>query len=253
MPMPTVQSFAPGGYRFIPGQFQYSGGVAAEPGWRIERARFARLLPLDQGFAAAEAHLAALGRPPTAFCACELRSPAQFTEAGFIAFNRVYVERLAAWGIFRDEVNPVARSNVCPEIAPPAAPAFYAFSYTVPGEGGGARSFVAAGSGEARGESSGSYADRIVRLGDQSPDAMRDKARFVLGEMERRMAALGFGWPDATTTQLYTVYDIHPCLADEFVARGAVAAGLTWHYARPPVQGLDLEIDVRGVPRELVI
>ncbi len=251
--MPSIQPFAPGGYRFIPGPFQYSGGVAAEPGFRIERARFARLLPLGQGFAAVEAHLAALGRKPTALCACELRSPAQFTEAGFTAFNRVYVERLASWGIFRDEVNPVARSNVCPEIDPPAVPSFYAFSYTVPGEGPSARSFVAAGSGEARGEMGGSYADRIVRLGDQSPDGLRDKTRYVLGEMERRMTALGFGWGDVTTTQLYTVYDVHPFLADEFVARGAIPAGLTWHYARPPVEGLDLEIDVRGVNRELVI
>ena len=121
--MPNVQPFVPGGYRFIPGPFQYSGGVAAEPGFRIERARFARLLPLAEGFAAVEAHLATLGRPLTAFCACELRSPAQFTEAGFIAFNRSSVGRLAAWGIFRDEVNPVARANVCPEIDPPAAPA----------------------------------------------------------------------------------------------------------------------------------
>src|SRR5216683_5340233 len=217
--MPSTQPFATGGYRFIPFQFQYSGGVVAEPGFRIERARFARPLPLAQGFDAVEAHLAALGRPPTAFCACELRSPAQFTEAGFIAFNRSYVERLAAWGIFRAEVNPVARSNVCPQIEPPDAPAFYAFSYTVPGEGGG---FVAAGSGEARGESSGNYEDRIVRLGEQSPDAMREKASYVLGEMERRMAALGFGWGDVTTTQLYTIFGIHSFLADEFVRRGAI-------------------------------
>ena len=248
--MPSTQPFAAGGYRFIPFQFQYSGGVVAEPGFRIERARFRRPLPLAQGFDAVEAYLASIGRKPTAFCACELRSPAQFTEAGFIAFNRSYVERLAAWGIFRAEVNPVARSNVCPEIEPPVTPSFYAFSYTVPGEGGG---FVAAGSGEAGGESSGSYADRIVRLGDQSPDAMREKARFVLGEMERRMTALGFGWGDVTTTQLYSIYDIHSFFADEIVARGAAPAGLTWHYARPPVEGLDLEIDVRGVMRELVI
>jgi hypothetical protein len=249
MPMPPVQLFAPGGYRFIPGPFQYSGGVAAEPGFRIERVRFARVLPLAEGFAAVEAHLAAFGRPPSALCACELRSPGQFTEAGFTQFNRSYVERLASWGIFRDEVNPVARSNVCPEIDPPAAPGFYAFSYTVPGDGGG---FVAAGSGEARGESSGSYADRIVRLGDQSPEGLREKTRYVLGEMERRMAALGRGWPEVTATQLYTVYDIHPFFAEELVARGAVPAGLTWHYARPPVQGLDVEIDVRGLARELV-
>jgi len=256
--MPNVQpptaTFAPGGYRYIPGQFPYSGGVAAEPGFRIERARFARPLPLAKGFAAAEAHLARLGRKPTAFCACELRSPAQFTDAGFIAFNRHYVEQLARWGIFRDEVNPVARSNVCPEIDPPATPSFYAFSYTVASEGGGPNGgFVAAGSGEARGEMAGSYADRIVRLGDQSAGAMREKARYVLEEMERRMAALGFGWADVTTTQLYTVFAIHPFLADEFVARGAVPAGLTWHYARPPVEGLDLEIDVRGLTHELVI
>jgi hypothetical protein len=250
--MPTVQPFAPGGYRFITHAFQYSGGVAAEPGFRIERARFASLLPLAGGFDAVEAHLARLGRPPTAFCACELRSPAQFTDAGFVAFNRRYVERLAAWGVFRDDVNPVARSNVCPEIDPPAEPSFYAFSYTVPSDGNTAPSFVCAGSGEAR-EGGASYAERIVRLGDHSPDGMREKARFVLGEMERRMTALGFGWADVTETQVYTVHDIHPFLADEIVWRGAAPAGLTWHYARPPVQGLDYEMDVRGLARELVV
>ena len=248
--MPSTEPFAAGGYRFIPFQFQYSGGVVAEPGFRIERARFRRSLPLAQGFDAVEAYLGSLGRPPTAFCACELRSPKQFTEAGFIAFNRIYVERLAQWGIFRDEVNPVARSNVCPEIDPPSEPSFYAFSYTIPGEGGG---FVAAGSGEARGEASGSYADRIVRLGDRSPEAMREKAHFVLGEMERRMTALGVGWGDVTTTQLYTVFGIHSFLPDEFVRRGAIPAGLTWHFARPPVEGLDLEIDVRGLTCERAI
>jgi len=250
--MATTQAFAAGGYRFIPGPFQYSGGVAAEPGFRIERARFARPLPLADGFAAIERHLARLGRAPTAFCACELRSPAQFTDEGFVMFNRGYVERLAAWGIVRDAVNPVARSNVCPEIAPPTAPSFYAFSYTVPADDGAPGGFVAAGSGEAR-EGGPSYAGRIVRLGDTSPDGLREKARYVLGEMERRLAALGFAWRDVTATQLYTVYDIHPLLADDIVARGAAPAGLTWHYARPPVRGLDFEMDVRGLARELVL
>ena len=247
--MASVQPFQPGGYRFLTHQFQYSGGIAAEPGFRIERARFAQMPVLADGFAAIEAHLARLGRPPTALCACELRSPRQVSEAGFVAFNRHYVQQLAAWGIFRDDVNPIARSNVCPEIDPPAEPSFYAFSYTMPGEGGG---FVAAGSGEAR-EGTGSYAERIVRLGDHSAEGMRDKARLVLGIMEERMAALGADWRCATAVQLYTVYDIHPFLADEIVARGAAACGLVWHYARPPVEGLDYEMDVRGVGRELTI
>jgi hypothetical protein len=250
--MPIVQPFPAGGYRFLTHQFQYSGGVAAEPGFRIERARFARPVPLAKGFDAIEDYLARISRPPTAFCACELRSPAQFTDAGFVAFNRHYVERLAAWGIFRDEVNPVARSNVCPEIDPPDTPSFYAFSYTVADADRTGPSFVAAGSGEAR-EGGPSYEGRIVRRGDQSPEAMREKARFVLGAMEQRMGALGFGWADATATQVYTVFDIHPLLPDEILRRGASPGGLTWHFARPPVEGLDFEMDVRGVARELVI
>jgi hypothetical protein len=246
--MADVQRFQPGNYRFISHAFQYSGGVEAMEGYAIERARFAKPLKLAEGFAAAEAHMARHGRPPSAFCACELRSPGQFTDQGFIDFNRHYVQRLAAWGIFHDDVNPVARSNVCPEIDPPSEPSFYAFSYTVPGAGG----FVIAGSGEAGG-AEGPYGPRIVRLGDTSPDGMRDKARFVLGAMEQRMGALDKSWADVTETQLYTVFAIHPHFADEYIRRRAAPGGLTWHYARPPVQGLDYEVDVRGVGKELVI
>ena len=38
-----------------------------------------------------------------------------------------------------------------------------------------------------------------------------------------------------------------PSSQDEIVARGAAPGGLTWHYARPPVEGLEYEMDVRGV------
>jgi hypothetical protein len=114
------------------------------------------------------------------------------------------------------------------------------------------RSFVAAGSGEAR-EGGPSYEGRIIRRGDQSPEAMREKACFVLQAMEQRMAALGFGRTDVTATQAYTVFDMHPFMADEFVRRGAISGGLTWHFARPPVQGLGFEMDVRGITHELVI
>ena len=62
--------------------------------------------------------------------------------------------------------------------------------------------------------------------------------------MERRLAALGFGWADALATNAYTICDIGPIMADDIVARGAAAAGLTWHYCRPPVVGLEFEMDV---------
>ena len=250
--MSEVIAFPRGGFRYIKGVFQYSAGVAAEPGFEIERARFARPVPLADGFARIEAHLARLGRPTTAFCACELRSPEPFSEAGFTAFNREYVPALERWGLYRDEINPVARSNVCPELGAPPAPSFYAFSYTVPAPREARGTFVVAGSGEAP-EGPGNYRDRAIRLLDRSPEGLREKARWVLGEMERRLAALGFDWAAAGGTHVYTVYDLHPFLAGEIVRRGAAPAGLTWHFARPPVKDLDYEMDVRAVAREIVL
>jgi len=107
----TVSKFTQGGYRFINGVFQYSAGVAAEPGFEIVRARFADVVPIEKGFERIEAHLARLGRPIFAFCACELRSPKPFDDAGFLAFNKSYVEPLRRWGIVEGEVNPIARSK----------------------------------------------------------------------------------------------------------------------------------------------
>jgi hypothetical protein len=248
--MASVKRFEPGGYRTLPGVFQYSGGVAAEPGFAIERVTFRKWVPLAEGFARIEAWLGAIGRPLTAFCACELRSPGQFSEAGFVAFNQHYCETLARWGIYdpATRFNPVARSNVCPEIGAPPQPGFHAFSYTVPAARA-APTFVNSGSGEAP-EGKGAYGNFIVRRGETSPDAIADKARAVLGEMERRMSLLGFGWQDTTATQTYTVHDIHGFLGAEIVARGAAPNGLTWHLARPPVVELEYEMDCRSVAAE---
>jgi hypothetical protein len=240
-----------GGYRYIPAVFQYSGGVAAEPGFAIVRVRFHRPVPLSQGFARIEQLIREAARPLTAFCACELRSPAPFTEDGFRAFNEVYAGTLRKWGVMTGDANPVARSNVCPEINPPAEPSFYAFCFTV-----AARdvfpTFVVAGSGEAV-EGKGNYRDHTVRFGETSPDAIAEKARFVLGEMERRLSLLGFSWADTTAAQVYTVHDLHPFLASEIVRRGAARAGLAWHYARPPVRDLEYEMDCRSIAEERVI
>ena len=92
--MTQAQVFGPGNYRYVPGVFQYSGGVAAEPGFRIERVRFKNFVSLAEGFRLIEETLKAAGRPLSAFCACELRSPKPFDEAGFEAFNKEYVGTL---------------------------------------------------------------------------------------------------------------------------------------------------------------
>lgn len=250
--MAEVLTFAPGGYRYLKGVFQYSAGVAAEAGFEIERVRFRLPVALAGGFRTIEAHLRSIGRPLTAFCACELRSPAPFTEAGFEAFNRSYVMPLTEWGIYENGRNPVARSNVCPEIGAPGEPGFYAFSYTVPAPAGARGSFVISGGAEVP-EGKSNYRDHIVRRGDLSVDGLREKARFVFSKMTERVRALGFDLKHMTGTQMYTVHDVHPFLGEELVARGAAPGGLTWHYARPPVVELEFEMDGRGVSREIVI
>jgi hypothetical protein len=249
--MSDVRVFAPGGYRFINAVFQYSGGVAAEPGHRIVRVRLTRALPLAEGWLLVEDTLRSAGRPLTSFCACELRSPAPFTEKGFREFNQLYAEKLRQWRIYDGSVNPVARSNVCPAVSPPKEPSLYAFAYTE-AHRGDSRTFIVAGSGEAP-EGKPNYRDFIVRRGDMTAAGLREKARFVLGTMESRLSDLGFGWAETTATQVYTVHDLHPFLADEIVRRGAASAGLTWHYCRPPVVELDYEMDCRGVALERTV
>ncbi len=51
-----------GGYGYVPGVSQYSCGVAALPGFRIERVQFANPVPLAQGFECIERHLKEAGR-----------------------------------------------------------------------------------------------------------------------------------------------------------------------------------------------
>jgi hypothetical protein len=247
----TTRDFPAGNYRFIPAVFQYSSGAAADSGFEIERVRLDRMLPLAEGFAQVAKYIQAAGRPLTSFCACELRSPAAFTEDGFRAFNEHYVKTLAEWGLFDGTSNPVARSNVCPEIDPPAEPSFYAFSFTRPSQHK-TPTFIIAGGAEARG-GSGSYPERIVRYRDLSPEGLKEKVRFTVGQMTGRLETFGFGWNDTTAAQAYSIRDFHPVIVDELVRRGAMRSGLTWHFARPPVIDLEYEMDCRRVVRETVI
>ena len=255
--MSSVVSFGAGGYRYIKAVFQYSSGVAAEPGYQMERARFARPLPLKSAYAAVEDHLKSIGRPFTAFAACELRSPGQFTEQGFYDFNNVYVQTLERWRIYRggdQPVNPVARTNVCPMYYAPTEPVMHAFSYTVvaPSNEASRTSFILAGGAERRAGIT-TPSEAIVRYGDTSPEAMREKAVFVVAEMERRLALLDLSWRDAMSTEVYTVQNIGHLVGEVLASRGACEGGLVWTYARPPVVGLEYEMDVRGAAREIVI
>ena len=97
------------------------------------------------------------------------------------------------------EVNPVARSNVCPEIDPPATPSLYAFCCTRRPSGRATPTLSPPAAARPTAPRvptpSGSSATATPR-----PTGCAEKARFVLGAMELRMAALGRSWADATAT-----------------------------------------------------
>ena len=251
--MTTV--FAAGGYRYIPAVFQYSGGVAAEPGFEIVRVRFHRPVPLARRLCRASSRRSARpGRPLTAFCACELRSPAPFTEDGFRAFNEIYAGTLRQWGVMQRRQPIRWRAAMCvrrsirrpsPRFMPSASPC--AGTRPMP-------TFVVAGSGEARRGQEAITAITRCGFGETSPDAIAEKARFVLGEMERRLVAArlraGPTRPPRRSTRCTTCIRSWPTRSCAAAPR---APGLTWHYARPPVRDLEYEMDCRAIAEERVI
>ena len=112
--------------------------------------------------------------------------------------------------------------------------------------------FVVAGAGELGDRARGP--EGIVRHGETSPEAMREKARHVMGTMQTRLQALGGEWSRVTAIEVYTAQPIHGLLDDILRPAGASAIhGLRWFPSRPPIQGLEFEMDLRGVGRELVL
>ena len=112
--------------------------------------------------------------------------------------------------------------------------------------------FVISGSGEVP-EGKGSYQDHIVARNDISAKGLLEKAEWVLSEMERRMSAFSAGWDDTTAVQVYTVHDIHNLLAKKFAPRGILRNGFVLHHNRPPVLGLEYEMDCRCVLTERIL
>ena len=114
-------------------------------------------------------------------------------------------------------------------------------------------SFVIAGAGELP-EGSLDPHD-VVRKGEISADALREKARFVMGLMASRLAGLGASWPQVTATQIYTIHNIHPFLGLDILKgmHEAAGHGVNWHYARPPIESIEYEMDLRGCRREVIL
>jgi hypothetical protein len=243
-----------GGYRFLTGIAPYSSGVLAAPGYEIVRVTLRTPLPYQSGFELIERYLAEQRRPRAALCGVELRAPGPWSFEGFAGFNADYQSLLAAWNLLLDGHNPLARTNVAPRVAAPSLPALYAFSYSMLSAAPDLpTTFVIAGAGELpEGVLS---AEAIVRGGEITAAAIEAKATFVMGLMRGRLAGLGAAWADVTAVNLYTLHSPEPFLVNIILEALGPAAihGVHWHYSRPPIAGLEFEMDMRGVRRELWI
>jgi hypothetical protein len=240
-----------GNYRFLTGIAPYSAGVAAQRGYEIVRVTLQKPVSYQSGFQLIDRHLEEHGRPAQALCGVELRLPAPLSFQGFIDFNVGYRALLAERAILVGEYNPVARTNVAPAVAAPVEPSLYAFSYTVPAPSA-PPTFVVAGAGDLRDQAI-LAPEAVVRPGEETLDALRDKVACVMDVMEARLTGLELSWADATTVNLYTTRNIQPLLAAAILARMGEGAihGVHWHYSQPPIADLVFEMDLRGVRQEI--
>jgi hypothetical protein len=241
-----------GGYRFIKGGGPFSSGCAAQPGFEIVHAAIHPFVPLAEGFAMVERHLKENRRPIDALCGMHLRIPQALTMKGFEEFNRPYIERLKSWGLEVDGANPVARTNVALEVSPVREALLAGFYYTDISDRQAA-TYVLSGAAEMRiGEGGGR---ELVAAGDTSAKGIRSKLECVIDGLGGHLRDLEVSWDHATAVNLYTVHEVHHVLASTLLPALGLAGqvGVTWHYSRPPVIGLEVEIDAHAVRRAVIL
>jgi hypothetical protein len=248
---PMIVENVKGNYGFIRGGGPFSSGCIARPGFEVVHAAIRPFVSLARGFELVERHLKEVERPIDALCAMELRIPQPLTMRGFEEFNRPYVERLKSWGLEVDGANAVARTNVALAVSPVPEAMLAGFFYTDHSSAKTA-TFVLSGAAEMSVGKDGKR--EIVASGDTSADGTRRKIAAVIEALNGHLHELNLSWDVATAVNLYTVRDVYPALASTLLPSIGLAAqvGVTWYYSRPPVTGIEVEIDAHAVRREII-
>ncbi len=133
-----------------------------------------------------------------------------------------------AWGLRIDGHMQTARTSVARGVDPPPGPCLHAFCYAEKGEG--RPTFVISGAPEPPGTQTGLW-DAMGRI------------------MDERLTSLGVSWKDVNNIQFYGPVSAHT----EFAAATHLGQDVTWFFSRPPVEGLQLELDVRGLARDTFV
>lgn len=235
-----------GGYRFVPGNQVFATGALALPGFEIVHVLLDQWLELQDGYRFVEEYLRSAGRPMQSLCGMELRLPRPLSMDGFRAFNGPYVERLVSWGLLVEGRNPVSRTNVAPLFDPPERPSLHAFSFARPG--GTARpTFVLSGMAE-------NGPAGVVAAGDDSVAGFKAKTEYLVRAFRDRLQSLGVSFGDATHVDFYCAHPERAPVTEVLMPAVDMASrrGVRLHCARPPVEGLEVELEVRAFAAELV-
>ena len=83
-------------------------------------------------------------------------------------------------------------------------------------------------------------------------EAMTQKASFVIDLMETRLHGLGVDWSEVTAVDVYTIHALERILSDVILRRIGSAGihGVHWYLSRPPIVGIEFEMDLRGIRTE---
>jgi len=237
-----------GAYRILPGGSAFCSGVVPYQGYEVVRVLLNPWIPLERGYRFIEDYLKSVGRPVQAFCGIELRVPAPLEFSDWSTFNVPYLGQLREWGLLFGEYSGVCRSNIALATYPPANTSLCAFSYIAPTSAKG-RSFFLSGQADI------DAAGKAIAGDDIGPAAMRKRARYVIDTVGTTLAKLGVSWQETTQIALFHVHDI-PGLWDSQLLGSvgdALRRGVLVYRARPPIAGLEVELEARAVRQELIV
>jgi len=97
--------------------------------------------------------------------------------------------------------------------------------------------------------------ETIIRYGETNAEALTEKALRVMEIMQSRLDGFKLTWSEVTAIDIYSIHPIHPFLP-EIILRPidkAAVHGIRWFYGRPPIIGLEFEMDMRGVRSDIVL
>ena len=94
---------------------------------------------------------------------------------------------------------------------------------------------------------------KVIAAGDTSAAAITEKLKFVIHVIGGRLAQLDLSWSNANQVDLYAVEDLRNAWGTTILPPlgAAAAAGVRFHYARPPIVGSEIELETRAVVQEL--